>query len=421
MQRRLRLTIAVLLLTLLAAEPAPATTERELPLASLQASRVQKALSLARRHHRRNVLRWTELCRIPALSGQEEARAKEVREQLAALGLKIIDRTDGNVEAVLVGRRPELPPGVLCAHLDALHAPTEENPIRLNGTLLTGPGVLDDGSGLAGLLTAARSLTTVGYQGERSLHFLATVREEVGLEGMKSYLETASPLPAAVVSIDGILGGVDYGATGIIWKRFRFLGRGGHALLSPRTPSPAFGAGRAIAGLADLAEEIDVPLNVGVLQGGTRPNAIPAEVSFTVDVRSTDAEELARLERQISRIVRSAAAREAVKVEEELLQGLPAARLPGHGRSRLVLGAVDILEWLGVPARAHPRGSSDHNVALLRGIPAIAVGTTVGRGAHSPAEQADTEAFLEGSQQVILLAVLLGEGLENAPGPQAAQ
>ena len=165
-----------------------------------------------------------------------------------------------------------------------------------------------------------------------------------------------------------------------------------------------------------MAEDTDDPLNVGSIHGGERPNAVPTEVQFTVDLRSDDAGRLHRLERDLDRVVRAAASREGVNLHVETLQSLPAARLPGHARSRLVSGATEILEWLDLPATAFPRGSSDHNVALLRGVPAIAVGATLGRHAHAPRETADAELLAAGVQQVILLAVLLGEGLDDDPG-----
>lgn len=391
-------------------EPRDVARQPPLPVATRQTAVVRRALRLAETHHARTVDDWIRVARVPALPGAEAERARLVARLLREAGLATRVRDDGNVEAVLEGRT-DAAPAVVAAHLDALHAPSEDHPVRRDGDLLRGPGVLDDGSGLAALVAAARILAEAGYRPDREVRFVATVGEEVGLVGSRSYLSD-HPDVAAFISIDGILGAVDYGATGIAWLRYSFHGRGGHALLSPRTPSPAFAAGRAIASIASLAEATDAPLNVSGLDGRARPNAIPPVVSFTVDVRSDDPDELARLLRDIDRVCRAAAEREGVGHELEILQQLPAVRRPGHARSPLVAGAASILEWLGLPAATHPRGSSDHNVALLAGIPAIAVGATVGRHAHSPEEVADIELLLDGVKQATLLVVLLGEGLE---------
>ncbi len=409
--------LILLLVSALPADAQPGSAiarQRPLPVLTSQATAVRRALREADRRHEETIAIWLRTCRVAALPGEEGERAKLIAGFLEDAGLRVRIRPDGNVEAVYPGRRGGRP-AVIAAHLDALHAPSPDNPVRRDGDRLVGPGVLDDGSGLAALVGAARYLRSAGWQPEREIRFLATVEEEVGLKGSHSYFAD-DPQLAAFVSIDGILGAVDYGATGITWLRYTFTGRGGHTLLSQRTPSPSFAAGRAIAAIAALAEDTDDPLNVGSIHGGERPNAVPTEVQFTVDLRSDDAARLHRLERDLDRVVRAAASREGVNLHVETLQSLPAARLPGHARSRLVTGATEILEWLDLPATAFPRGSSDHNVALLKGVPAIAVGATLGRHAHAPRETADAELLAAGVQQVILLAVLLGEGLADEPG-----
>lgn len=282
---------------------------------------------------------------------------------------------------------------------------------------MLGPGVLDDASGLVTMTRAAALLVKAGWRPEREVRFVATVSEEVGLLGARSYI-TAHPKLAAFVTIDGILGGVDYGATGIRWTRFTFSGRGGHTLLADRTPSPSFAAGRAIAAIASLSDETDAPINVGQIVGGSATNAIPTQVNFTVDLRSDDPDELSRLHADITRVVRAASERESVSLASESLQDLPAAQIPGLADSALVRGAISILQWLDVTPAAAPRGSADHNVAILAGIPGMAVGSTIGRHAHSPEETADVKLLETGVRQAILLTVLLGEGLPE-PGAVA--
>jgi acetylornithine deacetylase/succinyl-diaminopimelate desuccinylase-like protein len=388
-----------------------------LPVETTQSGAVRQALREAQSRHAETVADWMRIAETPALPGQERERGELLARLFRQAGLPARVLGDGNVEATLAGA-PGRAPAVICAHLDALHAPSKENPVRREDDILRGPGVLDDASGLAALLASARHLAAAGYRPAREVRFVATVGEEVGLVGARSYVE-AHPDLAGLVSIDGVLGAVDYGATGITWMKFRMTGRGGHTLLARRTPSPAFAAGRAIAAVATIAEGSDDPVNVGQVEGGTVPNAIPTEVWFSVDARSDDPGRLQQLERDLLRVTRGAADREGVTLTVETLQSLPAARLPGHGSSPLVLGARGILEWLGVTPTALPRGSSDHNVALMRGIPAIAVGATAGRGAHAPTEVAEIGTLERGVSQVILLAVLLGEGLPEPARPSA--
>lgn len=370
---------------------------------------MRTALRQASGSHAATLEEWLHIARTPSLPGHEAERARLVRDLFEAAGLVARILPDGNVEGRLAGSGTGTP-AVISAHLDALHAPSSASDVRERGGIVIGPGVLDDASGLVAITRAARLLVRSGWKPDRPLRFVATVGEEVGLVGAKSYIG-ANPQLAAFVTIDGILGNVDYGATGIRWTRFTFTGPGGHTLLSDRTPSPSFAAGRALAAIAELAESTDAPINVGQVAGGTSPNAIPVDVSFTVDVRSNSDTELSRLSSEIARVSRAAADREGVAVRFDTLQDLPAAQLPGLGDSALVRGAVDILSFLNVPSTAVARGSADHNVALLHRIPGIAVGSTTGLHAHAPEETADPRALEKGVQQVILLTVLLGEGL----------
>ena len=389
--------------------------QKPLPVRTAHEAAVRTALREATRTHDATVADWVRIAKVGALPGKEQARAQLVKQMFVDAGVAARILPDGNVEARIPGTGTGSP-AVLSAHLDALHEPTADSSVRIQDGVMTGPAVLDDASGLAALVRSARLLAASGWKPQREVRFVATVGEEIGLAGAKSYIG-ANPNLAAFVTIDGILGAVDYGATGIRWTRFTLTGRGGHTLLADRTPSPSFAAGRAIASIAALAEETDAPINVSQLVGDSPPNAIPTSVSFTVDARSDDPDELTHLSRDIERVVKAAADREGVTLAMDTLQDLPAAALPGHEKSPLVVGAIDILTWLDVQPTAAQRGSADHNIALLHRIPGIAVGATLGRHAHAPEETADVKMLERGVRQAILLCVLLGESL---PEPLAA-
>jgi len=411
------LALVVAALPVLAQQGDPAIARvRPLPVPTTQEERVRHALREVSRRHDETVDAWTRICRVSALPGEEGPRGMLIAEMLRGSGLTVRVRPDGNVEGRWAGSQPGLP-GVIAAHLDALHAPGPDNPVKVDGATMTGPGVLDDGSGLVALVRAARFLSEAGWKPRREVRFLATVGEEVGLVGARSYVKD-NPQLAAFISIDGILGSVEHGATGIRWLRFTYSGRGGHTLLSARTPSPSMAAGRAIAALAELSDETDAAMNVSMLSGGDAPNAIPTRVSFTLDLRSDEPDELTRITRDVTRLTRSNADREGVTLTTETLQDLPWAP-PLDEKAPLVAGAAAILRHVGIEPRLSPRGSSDHDVALLAGIPGIAVGATLGRHAHSPVEAADVKALDAGIQQVVLLTVLLGEGLPEPTEPSA--
>ena len=118
-------------------------------------------------------------------------------------------------------------------------------------------------------------------------------------------------------------------------------------------------------------------LNIGMIGGGEVPNAQARDAWFTVDLRSNDASLFETLERQVLGIGERTAREVGVSFEAETIQRMPGSRPKGAESSRLVRSAVAVLTHLGGGAiQVTPRGTAEHNVALARGIPGIAIGIT---------------------------------------------
>ena len=146
-------------------------------------------------------------------------------------------------------------------------------------------------------------------------------------------------------------------------------------------------------------------------------NAIPQEVSFTVDLRTVDPALLARLDTAIVSTCRRAADGEKVAFAREFIQKNEAGGRPEALADRrahpIVQTAVDVLRYLGLepPAgrEASPSGSTDANVGVVRDIPSIAVGRSRGGDQHTLSEWADGPSARVGTKQIILLAAALAE------------
>ena len=157
--------------------------------------------------------------------------------------------------------------------------------------------------------------------------------------------------------------------------------------------------------------------NVGMLRGGHVVNAIPEEASFTVDLRTVDPVLLERLDSSIVATCATAAAAESVSFRREWVQRNAAGGTPEQLADRrghyLVTTAIDVLKHLGwsfgVGPEAVATGSTDANVAVVRGIPAISIGRASGGDQHTLREWADVPSARTGTRQVILLAVALAE------------
>ncbi len=356
---------------------------------------------------------WVRIAEIPAPSGFEDRRAAYLRERFVALGLSGVRRDSlGNVIGLLEGRDRRRPKVAFLAHMDTVAPETSDHSVRrLGEDRLQAPGIRDDSSGLAGMLAALDLMRTHGLRPAADTWFVATVREEVGLIGAEGFVAAHAQDLGAVIAVDGHLGQISHAATGIVWLKIHFTSAGAHTLRAHDEPNAILAAARAIERISALhvrrtPEEMETWLNIGMIGGGDVPNAQARDVWFTVDLRSNDPASLEKIERQVRRIARSTAEEIGVRFEEEVMHRMPGGRIPGSEDSRLVQAARRVLEHLGwQPIEITMRGTADHNVAIRRRIPAIAVGMTTGGGAHTPAEYADIAPFATGVRQILLLSL----------------
>ncbi len=414
---RITTTVAGLLAATALASPAAgaAVTTGPGPVAVLAGvPAVRAALDDAGADRERFVADWIRIAGIPAPSGHEEQRAAWMSARLRQLGLDQVHVDDaGNVLGLIRGHDPGLARVAIAAHMDNVAPVGADLSVhRLPGGRLQGPGVRDDASGLAALLAAVDLMRSHDLQPEADTWIVATVREETGLHGARRFVADHGDELGAFIAVDGQLGQVSYAATGILWLKMHFLGEGAHTLTAYQKPSPMLAAARAIERLDAIPmrrspEAMESWLNIGMVGGGEVPNAQPRDVWFTVDLRSNDPGSFADLERKVEAECREAARQIGVAFERETLHRMEGATLPGAEDSRLVQAAAGVLEYLSWDeTHLTPRGTADHNTAITKGIPGIAIGVTTGEGAHTPKETADTGPFVTGVRQILLLALL---------------
>ena len=377
-----------------------------------QAQAVRDALAWVDGNFPAQVQEWVRITQIPAPSTHEERRAAYVAEQMRAEGLEVSVDSIGNV----TGRRRGEGGGpviVFAAHMDTVHPLGTDITVRPDGATLRAPGVFDNSASVADMLAVVRALNHAQVRTRGDLVVVATVQEELGLRGMDWWLAHNSR-PDMVVAVDGGLGPVSYGALGIYWTRYHFTGEGSHTNTSTGKPHPA----RALADAVRSIYELRVPegrggavFNVGMVGGGQVFNAIPQDVWFTMDLRSVNPALVDSLDAEITHRVEAAAAANRVQWSREPVQRLAAAgteeMLRGRLASPIVQTALDVHRHLGIEARPEATGSTDANVAVTRGIPAISVGRARGGDQHTLREWADRDSALPATRMLLLLAVSL--------------
>ena len=359
-----------------------------------------------------------QLCRVPAPTLMEQERAAWFQEQFRALGWNAsIDRA-GNVIAT-VGDGPYV---ALTAHLDTVIVPRGKDDISVDPDgRFRGPGVSDNGAGLASLLAVARAWKSCPPLPDlaRSPMLVANVGEEgVGnLLGMR-YLCKQSPLAReieAYLVVDGA--NVDHITTRALGSRryeMAFNGPGGHSWSDYGVANPLHALCRAVALFTEtrLNGTPKSAFNVGLIEGGSSVNAIAQAARAKVDIRSESNEKMTELVDILSGAVdrardlenqRATSGKVTGKVKE--IGSRPAAALPDNAAILQYVRAVDA--HLGI--RSHlDCSSTDANIPLSLGLPAVALGGGgAGGGAHTTQEWFQPEGRDLGLKRIFLTLLLL--------------
>src|SRR5437764_12155914 len=363
----------------------------------------------AARHHIERtdevtLARQAALSAIPAPTGAEGRRAAHLAELFREVGLSdvSIDHA-GNVQGWFA-RNGETSAGpvVLAAHLDTVFGAEVDVAVERRGQRLEGPGISDNARGLAALVAVAEAMVAARVPVTRPILFAATVGEEGSgdLRGVKNLLngkhgvgaQHAAPLPnatalpgtpAAFIALDGAgLDRVIHRALGSKLYHVTFRGPGGHSWAAFGVANPANAVGRATALLADLAPQQAPRTTCAVVRlgGGTGLNSIPQEAWLDLDLRSEDPRALSQLDVTVRAALERAADDEnrrrtagspPLRAEIRLLGDRPSGMTPrAHP---LVQAAVAANRALGRDAEL-ASASTDANVPIALGIPAIALG-----------------------------------------------
>jgi tripeptide aminopeptidase len=375
--------------------------------------RVAAALAWLEANFDAQVEEWIVITEIPAPSGLEELRGAYVAEQMRARGLEVSTDSIGNVTGVRrgTGGGPTL---VFAAHLDTVHPLDTDVTVRRDGDILRAPGIFDNSASVANMLAVIRALDEAGIETAGDLVFIGTAQEEVGLRGMSYWLDDNPGRADMLVALDGGLGAISYGALGIHWTRYHFMGEGAHTNQSAGRPHPV----RALSDAVRSIYELRIPegrggavYNVGMLDGGSIFNAIPERVSFTMDLRSVNPVLLDSLQAEIDARVAAAAQANGVRFEAEVVNRMAAGgtedQLTDRREHALVLTAEDVYGFLELPNRTVASGSTDANAGVVRGIPSISVGRSFGGDQHTLSEWSDVPSALPATRAVLLLAVFL--------------
>jgi tripeptide aminopeptidase len=343
-----------------------------------------------------------QIQQIPAPTFQEQKRAEFVQGLFLAEELDDVcnDKT-GNVFARLKGNGNENPL-VVSAHLDTVFPKETNLQVTRGSELVHGPGLGDNSLGVASLFGLLWSLREREFQPRGDIWFVANVCEEgLGdLRGMKAVVDRFGENVHTYLILEGLaLGHVYHRAVGV--KRYRVTVRtpGGHSWSDYGQPSAVHELAKLVVALnsLELPTHPRTTLNVGKISGGTSVNVIASEASFDLDLRSEGQETLTALVSAAEKVIHKAN-RTGVSIEVQVVGHRPAGEISiSHP---FVLLAKDCLREQGLEPGLIS-GSTDANVPLSKGYPAIVLGVTTGGGAHTVHEYINTPPIAQGLEQLV--------------------
>jgi acetylornithine deacetylase/succinyl-diaminopimelate desuccinylase-like protein len=366
------------------------------------------------------------LCRVAAPTFLEEKRAEWMAERFRELGWESrLDRS-GNVVASLPGRR-DCATVAVTAHLDTVLAPRSTEEIKLSGDgRLLGPGVSDNGAGLAALLAIAAAwnvapplpdallapvlIANVGVEGEGNLSGMRYLCREANGSRPKAFLVLDGP------NTDHIT------CRALASRRFEVTvtGPGGHSWSDYGAGNPIHALSRVISEFTSAEFAAGAPadraprssFNFGLIQGGTSINCIPTEARAKVDLRSEKAERIDEMASllaasvvQAAEIENSRATGGRVIARLKEIGSRPGGELQEGAPILSSLRAVDT--FLGIKSHLDC-SSTDANIPLSLGIPAVSIGAGgQGGGAHTSGEWFHPEGRELGLRRVLLALCML--------------
>lgn len=372
--------------------------------------KIQQTLTLVTERSAQLLAETIALTEIPAPPFGEAARSAYIARRFRDVGLQEVSADGiGNV----TGRRPGpvgSPRVMVVSHMDTVFPSGTDVTVRVEGERAYAPGIRDNSSAVASLISLVSILEDAGLELPCDLILAASVGEEgLGdLRGVRQLIADWETKLDYVIAYDGEFGGLTHGGVASRRLKVTYLAPGGHSFGD-------FGSASAIHGLAAACHRfasLPVPdhpkttLNVGTFQGGTAVNVIAEQAEALIDMRSVGMEELqGTIDRAIP-IFEMTAAEMGCEARIQTVGERPGGLIPQD--HPLVALAAQVIREMGREPR-FSISSTDANIPLSRGIPAICIGAGNGRGAHTLGEYLEIASLVPGLQQLIRVLARMDE------------
>ena len=352
---------------------------------------------------------------IPAPTFAEGQRAAAIFQRFSQSGLEDVYQDDVfNVCGRWPGRDPSRPALLVSAHTDTVFPAGTDLTVRRAGERVYGPGLGDNSLGVASLFALLDIFQTRQIRPMADIWLAANSREEgLGdLGGIRAIWDRLGDRLGAAIVIEGMALGRVYHA-GIAVRRLRIVCRapGGHSWLHFGQPSAVHGLIRLGAAITDFQPPAEprTTYNIGLIHGGHSVNSLATQAEMYLDLRSEDPASLAALEEEVWQAARQAE-QPNLSFSIDVVGDRPAGKIGAdHPLVRLATAALDAIDQ---PV-AYEKGSTDANVLLANGLPAVTIGNSYGAHAHRLDEYIETAPIANGIWQLLLLTLSAAEQLHT--------
>lgn len=351
-----------------------------------------------------------DLCHIPAPSHHEELRAefcKKWLEQEGAEGV-YIDEALNVIFPINCEGSDEIT--VIAAHTDTVFPDMEPMAFEEDDDKIYCPGAGDDTASLAVMMMMAKYMVEYQLAPKKGMLIVCNSCEEGlgNLKGTRQLMKDYAGRIKQFITFDSSIGNLCNRCVGSHRYKVCVKTEGGHSF-------GKFGNSNAIAELAKIIAkiyEISVPVigdskttyNVGIIEGGTSVNTIAQCATMLCEYRSDNVDCLETMRQEFEQIFKEAVS-DKVEVEIEIVGERPCGiALDPVKAAELIAVCKEVTEEVSGKEVVFHSGSTDCNIPLSLGIPAICMGVYRGAGTHTREEWIEKASMKEGLEIALRLA-----------------
>jgi glutamate carboxypeptidase len=368
----------------------------------------ERAFRFIDEHREEMLTLWQELVNMESGSQHKsgiDAVAVKIQQILEKEGAttKIIEMEKaGNMLVGEIKTSESVPPVLFLGHMDTVFSlgTVAKRPFTVKEGTAYGPGVLDMKGGIVTALYAMKSLHAAGYK-TRPLKIILAGDEELAHANSNAAEVFIKESTGAVAAFNCETGFIDnaivVGRKGTALFELEVKGIAVHAGNEPENGRSAIlEIAHKVIAIQNLTNwETGTTFNVGVIQGGTVPNAVPGQAKIVVDVRYLDPALLSDIRKQLQEVAAQTHVPETTTTLTEVI-GIGPMQTTKAVETLFALVKRTYEEMgLGTPYPKLVGGGSDSAYSVLAGVPTVcAMGVKGGRN-HSPEEFAIVDTLFE--------------------------